>query len=150
MYYELVYNSVAHPARLSAAALESILAGARKTNHELDVTGVLLYSHGEFVQLLEGPREAVRHIYYDIIYHDPRHRMAAVVWEQAIAQRGFAGWSMGFARPKDLDAARTPGLEGYRDLGVAGLDFSGAGSLGRQFLLSIYEQMAPPAAPQAA
>ena len=141
MLYELVYNSVAVPLDLPDIALEHILAGARRQNREAGVTGLLLFHGGDFVQLLEGTREAVGHIYHDIIVHDRRHRAVNLCWQQAVETRSFTGWSMGYTSPAALDPAQTPHLEGFLAGGVAALDLSGPASKGRFLLMSIYAQM---------
>ncbi|MBS0338756.1 MAG: BLUF domain-containing protein [Proteobacteria bacterium] len=139
--FELVYNSIAVPGEFPEAELEHILIGARRTNAELGITGVLLYCRGEFVQLLEGPREAVEHVYHDIIVRDRRHRGVTLDWEQAVARRSFAGWSMGFARTGDPAAPGAAAMEGYLAGGISGLDLSGPASTGRTLLVSIYAQL---------
>ena len=103
---------------------------------------MLLFSRGEFVQLLEGERHAVERLYSDFIVNDSRHAAPTVAWTQDIEQRGFAEWAMGFSRGDGL-AAATPGLEGYLADGLAGLDLSGPASTGRKLLIAINEQMRP-------
>lgn len=143
MLIELVYNSVAVPKAFPEVELQKILAGARKHNAELGITGVLLYHGGEFVQLLEGPRAAVEHVYRDVILRDRRHAAVNLDWEQEITRRGFAEWSMGFARGDAHagDPGAAPVLAGHLPGGIAGLDLSGPGSAGRTLLLSIYASM---------
>lgn len=57
---------------LSEVALKPILATARNNNAVLDVTGLLLYIDGGFLQVLEGQRD-VLHELYETIARDPRH-----------------------------------------------------------------------------
>jgi hypothetical protein len=139
--YELVYTSVARKG-VGVAELEHILVTARQRNIEAGVTGLLLFSRGEFVQLLEGLQKDVERIYNDFIALDQKHGAPAIAWTQNIAQRNFAEWSMGFSRCKGL-AATTPGLEGYLAGGLASLDMSGPASTGRKLLLAIYAQISP-------
>lgn len=138
--YELVYNSVSVPIDMGQDKLARILAGARRRNRELGITGLLLYHQGEFLQLLEGEKQAVLDLYHRIIAPDARHRHASVCWEDPIKQRGFADWSMGFSSAQDLDPP-PPGMEGYLDGGLAALDLSGPASTGRKALLAIYDLM---------
>jgi hypothetical protein len=141
MFYELVYHSIATPTDNGADELARIVAGARKRNIELGNTGVLLYQGGAFVQLLEGTRDAVRHVYYDIICLDRRHRAMEVDYEQSVEQRGFANWTKGFADLPMPDSTSPPVLtdkiEGY----LPELDFSGPVSTGRRLLAAIYRQL---------
>ena len=59
---------------------------------------------GRFLQVLEGPRAAVRHLYYHRILSDQRHHHCHVLGEGPWPERSFATWKMGFrhAQPGDL------------------------------------------------
>jgi hypothetical protein len=140
MLHELVYTSISYgpaPQRM----LEEILASSRRNNLRLDITGVLLYENGSYVQLLEGPREAVRLLYYGTIALDVRHRSTHVCWEYPIATRGFGNWQMGFARGADL-ASLAGHDEGYLGSQMPALDLSSPASTGRKLLHAIYASMA--------
>jgi hypothetical protein len=56
--HRIVYVSAAVQ-KMSAADLHDLLLVARANNSVNDVTGALLYADGDFIQLLEGPREKV-------------------------------------------------------------------------------------------
>jgi hypothetical protein len=141
MDYELIYTSISVPYEIAESELEYILIGARRKNLELGITGLLLFHSGEFIQLLEGSREAVEEVYNRHILPDRRHRKVEVCWQAPIEQRSFAQWSMGYVPLKDVDRAGYPGIEGYLAGGVAALDLSGPESFGRKFLLSFYARM---------
>ena len=141
MLHELVYNSYASTRKVEEATLRAILASSRRNNARVQVTGLLLYHGGQYVQLLEGRREAVHHIFH-LIMQDTRHRNLRICWETGIRQRNFADWRMGFARRADLDALPESPPEGYLAGGIASLDLSTPASVGRKLLLSIYESMA--------
>ncbi len=141
MLSELVYSSVATKQDMGEADLESLLATSRAYNLRAGITGILLFHRREFLQLIEGEQEVVNSLYYDRIASDRRHRSLLVCWEAPVAQRSFADWSMGFARPEGFDSAQTPGLKGYLKSGLQGLDLSGPQSVGRSLLQSIYRQM---------
>lgn len=136
-FIELVYVSSADPASISEQVLSDILASARKRNAEFGVTGVLLYQAGTFVQLLEGPADAVRHIYHDRICQDRRHGGLVLCWEQNISQRGFPDWSMGYFGGGRLADAAGACLPSWIESGLAGLDLSGPDSTGRRLLRSL-------------
>ncbi len=89
----LLYVSDAVQA-MDDAALEALIAPCRNKNHRLGVTGVLFYSAGHFIQLLEGERSVVRSL-FDTIRKDPRHRDVQLLLLRTIPQRVFADWSMG-------------------------------------------------------
>jgi hypothetical protein len=73
---------------------ESILAKSRARNPEMGITGVLCQSGDIFIQVLEGGRMAVNQLYNQIV-RDERHRDVVVLHYEEIAERRFAGWTMG-------------------------------------------------------
>jgi hypothetical protein len=64
-------------------------------NTRLGITGVLVYSDGNFMQVIEGP-DLVTHALYDRIKLDDRHRDVTSVNIQALEAREFQGWSMAY------------------------------------------------------
>jgi hypothetical protein len=80
---------------LSDADLEALLAQSREKNGRLKVTGILLYKDGDIMQLIEGPREAVRNL-ATTIYADRRHQGIIQLLERNISAREFPNWSMEF------------------------------------------------------
>lgn len=91
---QLIYTSV-ETEQVSIAELESILFVSRKNNTEADITGMLLYREGSFIQVLEGPKSAVEDT-YSIIQKDKRHRNVSKLYESNIAHRDFPNWAMAF------------------------------------------------------
>ena len=102
--YHLIYQSQwMEP--MDATSLDALLQQCRTYNQQHDITGVLLHTpEGRFLQVLEGPRAAVRHLYYHGILSDMRHHHCQVLGEGSWPQRSFATWAMGFrpALPADL------------------------------------------------
>ena len=102
--YHLIYQSQwMEP--MGAATLDTLLRQCRAYNRQHDITGVLLHTpDGRFLQVLEGPRAAVRHLYYHAILSDPRHHHCQVLGEGPWPTRSFGTWTMGFrpAQPADL------------------------------------------------
>jgi hypothetical protein len=100
-----------------SADLEVMLAKARAKNGALDVTGLLLYVDGGFLQILEGEKDVLADLYAKIA-QDPRHWDAKVLLN-CEAQRNFGEWSMGFkALNNDADDA---GLIGVTQAAIGGL-----------------------------
>jgi hypothetical protein len=89
--------------------LTEILNEARENNSAKDVTGVLLYSEGTFIQVLEGEPEAIEQIFARI-YLDRRHKNIIKLIDKPLEERNFAEWAMGFTTP---DAEKVRELEGY-------------------------------------
>jgi len=106
--FHLIYLSSA-VAPFSAADLQALLEISRRNNTASDVTGLLLYRDGDFLQVIEG-EEAVLDQLYAKISRDPRHRRLTVLFRESIPSREFKDWSMGFR-----DLSSTPG-QGFNDL----------------------------------
>jgi hypothetical protein len=102
--YHLIYQSQAL-GEFGAPELAALLHRGRVHNQANNISGVLLHTaDGRFLQVLEGPKTAVRHLFYHVILSDTRHFHCQIISEGACAQRSFAGWTMGcrVARSQDL------------------------------------------------
>ncbi|MFD1469830.1 BLUF domain-containing protein [Hymenobacter caeli] len=92
--YQVLYRSrTAEP--WSVTQLQALLNKSRHYNAAHGITGLLLYSDGCFVQVLEGPENAVRTLYANI-QQDPRHTQLLTIREGLGPRRYFADWSMDF------------------------------------------------------
>jgi hypothetical protein len=102
LLYHLVYQSTA-TTPLSDDDLEALLKQSRAWNTAHGLTGVLLYCHGEIMQVLEGTEQEVHYIFRRI-ERDYRHRSVTRLSDGPIAQRNFSQWSMGFkaVEPQDF------------------------------------------------
>ncbi len=96
--------------RLGDTGLRDILHRSRERNPARGLTGALLFDGERFVQLLEGPREAVQAL-AERIRADPRHEGLTVVVEGPAegGLRRCATWQMGYADP-DAVASFEAGL----------------------------------------
>ncbi len=93
MLVRLLYASrSAQPA--NAELTEGILAQSRARNPALGITGILCQSGDIFMQVLEGGRGPVNALYNQIV-RDDRHKDVVVLHYGEIAERRFAGWTMG-------------------------------------------------------
>ena len=106
--HRLVYQSAA-TVPLSETELSAILRQSREWNTAHALTGVLLYSHGDIMQVLEGPEKEVRHI-FGRISRDSRHGHVTKLSDGPIRHRHFPQWSMGF---KIVEPANLAQLKGY-------------------------------------
>jgi hypothetical protein len=79
-----------------------ILAVSRRNNAHAGLTGLLYGDDQRFMQVLEGPEDAVEAAYARI-KTDPRHCAAVILSRRTIEEREFGPWEM---------AARAPGEEG--------------------------------------
>lgn len=87
--------------KIDARQLRDILSVSRVNNPARQITGVLCYGPGVFLQCLEGPREAVNALYGKIV-GDPRNKEVTLLEYDDIAERVFGEWSMAYVRAEDL------------------------------------------------
>lgn len=92
-------------------ALADLLAQSRSSNHDHDLTGMLLYRRGRFFQVLEGPDDAVRDLMTKI-RRDPRHTDVRVLLTEHLEERRFSEWTMGY---EPIGVPTTPVPDGFRD-----------------------------------
>jgi hypothetical protein len=93
---QLMYVSTASWT-LGESELTAILDISRANNRERSITGLLLHLDHGFLQILEGPEDAVLELFGDI-ERDARHLGIRVLIQQHISERLFGDWSMGFDR----------------------------------------------------
>ena len=72
-----------------------ILQTAHQFNPTQQLTGVMMFRGGTFLQLLEGPEDNVRALYAKIS-KDPRHKNLMVLMERHTDSRLFEDWSMAY------------------------------------------------------
>lgn len=115
----LMYVSKSRQA-LTSDQMDELLETARYNNARNGITGLLLYTADSFIQVLEGPEEAVGKT-FDAIRKDPRHRDITVLIRDRIEARSFPGWAMGYeTRP----SAATPTAQGWFSLSESALDIA--------------------------
>lgn len=103
MLVRLMYASRATAAPADGD-LAAILKISREHNPPEGITGLLCFTDGVFVQVLEGGRDAVNARYKHIV-QDKRHRDVILLGYEEIAERGFAGWTMGQVNLSRLNPA---------------------------------------------
>jgi hypothetical protein len=87
--------------------LRAIIEVAAKKNAQRNITGMMLYSEGNVLQVLEGEKEILQQT-FDTIQTDPRHNGIIVLIEKEIPAREFAGWHLGFKRISTADLENFP------------------------------------------
>ena len=93
MYY-IIYLS-AGVNWFTQAELEALLAISNTQNRLNNITGLLLYADGNFIQLLEGDEATVKAVYKKIS-SDQRHKGVTHIASGNLAARNFPDWAMGF------------------------------------------------------
>jgi CheY-like chemotaxis protein len=90
--FQLLYYSQATSSP-SEAELYALLSQARQANAARQITGVLVYQHGHYIQVLEGPEAEVRALYARI-QQDPRHTRVTTISEVTDCPRYLGHWRM--------------------------------------------------------
>lgn len=75
--------------------MKSILTASRRNNASDAITGLLMFNGKRFMQVLEGPPEAVQATFARIC-GDRRHRAPVLLSQTAVSHREFGDWSMGY------------------------------------------------------
>jgi FAD-dependent sensor of blue light len=109
MFFLVYVSSAVVP--FTRPELDALLAKSHENNGKSDISGMLLYKDGNFMQVLEGAEAAVRALYAKI-GRDTRHRGLITLLHGPLAHRQFPAWSMGF---RDLNAADVLPLPGYNE-----------------------------------
>jgi hypothetical protein len=109
----LVYVSLADH-MFTDDELKGLLQEARDNNQKLNVTGMLLYRDGFFIQALEGEDDVVERLYADIA-KDPRHKNVLKVCKDPVTTRSFPDWSMGFNKMSTASLDQVPGYTTFLD-----------------------------------
>lgn len=105
--YQLIYVSTATE-KMSDAVLNNLLQQARKKNERLDITGMLLYFEGNFMQIIEGSESVIKELFEDI-QKDVRHMGIITLEQGAIPRRSFRDWTMGFKKASLSELNNMPG-----------------------------------------
>lgn len=108
--FSLLYVSSASKL-FSREDLVTLLAKARANNSALDVSGILLYKGGNFMQVLEGDEQVVKDLQSKIA-KDVRHHGMLVLLQQHRPEREFSQWSMAF---RDLEHDSDELGDGYSE-----------------------------------
>ncbi len=104
-------SSVEH---LNGEEIETLLAQSRKNNLEKDITGLLMYTDGDFLQVIEGPKPAMLDL-FETIKKDPRHKRIITISNIEVNQRHFPNWNMGFCASHYEELRK---INGYEDINL--------------------------------
>jgi len=141
MLVEFLYNSASVSSQLTNMDLDHILASARRRNVAEEITGMLLYYRGEFVQILEGEKKSVENIYDKFISPDLRHTALNKVHQNTISHRSFSEWSMGFIGAQEIESRMPSSAIGILMNMLTNEAKSKPLSFGLNAFVSIYNQM---------
>lgn len=101
--YSLLYFSTIKSDVLESE-IEKIWKKSQSFNAEQDITGMLIFSNGIFMQVLEGDKDNVESL-FDAIEQDARHENIVALARETIPNRNFAEWSMAYKALDKLDVS---------------------------------------------
>ena len=73
--------------------IPDLLQQVRLANARQEFTGMLLYIHGSFLQVLEGQPDRIDAVFSRIL-GDERHTQVTLIARESILERAFEGWTM--------------------------------------------------------
>ena len=120
----LVYISSATQLPNQSELLD-ILAVSRENNKHNNLTGMLLYGEGSFMQLLEGDADEL-HKTFKAIEADIRHKNVMIMTEGDIENRIFPDWSMGFKSVNTQEMKQLSAYVNPKELGLIDAERSNA------------------------
>ncbi len=94
MRYVISYVSTVNP-DLSEIDIENLMAYVKIHNNTLDITGILIYSDGNFFQVLEGKKEIIKKL-FGRIKKDQRHYNIIKMLDKEITDGSFSEYHSSF------------------------------------------------------
>lgn len=94
MHYAISYVSTTSK-KLTETEIEKILEFTKNWNNDNNITGILLFSEGNFFQVLEGDKELLNDL-FSRIESDPRHHNVTRIFGKEIESAKFDGYSANF------------------------------------------------------
>jgi hypothetical protein len=108
----LLYCSQAK-AESNQKTVDEILLSSRKNNKTAGLTGVLIHGGGLYMQVLEGPEQAVLRTYVKIL-EDKRHTDSRIIHISPVKERLFNNWTMGVIEGDHLTFEHVATLRAHR------------------------------------
>ena len=119
MVFRLIYLSTASK-DISTEVLKEIFDRARENNQRDGITGLTAFHRFSFIQVLEGPKPAVKAC-FDRIKVNPHHHGITIVWEDDGTERLFEDYAMAYVEVSDAEKKRFARNKDLRDLFDASL-----------------------------
>ena len=136
MHFLIYTSSASH--LMSDFDLTNLLEHCRIRNAQDNITGMLLYKEGSFMQALEGHKDTVFQT-YERIQKDTRHKDIFLLRERGIENRSFSGWSMGFRTVNAADLKDIPGFSHRSGEVFSSPAFTGKPHIALKLLKSFHE-----------
>ncbi len=138
---EILYCSVAVPLLQTKIQLDRILAAAHRRNLAAGITGMLMYYGGEFIQILEGPKQSIHQTFENHISKAAGHTAVNIVCRNEISNRSFGDWTMGFIGSAEIESIIHFSLSGVLMNMLTAEAKKRSLSVGVRGFVSIYNQM---------
>lgn len=90
----IVYVSSASE-KLTEAEIHEILDYSKDWNNQHDITGILLFSEGNFLQVIEGEQTVLQNLFSNI-KSDTRHKNMIKIFEKEIHREAYDGYDSEF------------------------------------------------------
>jgi hypothetical protein len=114
----LIYRSTSSEKVISNEALRDLMRQATDANRASGITGLLILSGNQFLQVLEGPSDAVNQLFGRIM-RDKRHKDIQLLTFEQIGPTYFDDWNMYLVDlfdlpkgPREYLARKYPSREG--------------------------------------
>jgi hypothetical protein len=102
--FQILYLSFAeeHIYKTIDVELANILENSRISNISNNITGMLVYHEGAFIQLIEGDKESIVSLFGRIAL-DTRHKDLKILLKRESPERIFTDWSMAHKKIEEED-----------------------------------------------
>ncbi|MFD2564440.1 BLUF domain-containing protein [Aquimarina rubra] len=94
MWRTISYVSTADPS-LTNAEVNELFKFVKKNNNSKNITGILMYSDGNFFQVLEGEKDQIQSLFEKILL-DSRHYDVIKIFDRAIPNCSFSQYHSSF------------------------------------------------------
>ena len=94
--HSLMYSSLADPA-LTVTDINQMVESARRHNEQQQITGLLLFHEGSFLQVIEGDRKEISNLFEKKLLRDSRHSAVSLFHDCALVERQFRYWHLAFS-----------------------------------------------------
>ncbi|WP_378182885.1 BLUF domain-containing protein [Aquimarina sp. SS2-1] len=94
MWRTISYVSTAAPS-LTNSDLSTLFEYVKENNNSRNITGILMYSDGNFFQVLEGENELIHDLFVKIL-EDSRHYNVIKIFDREIANCSFSKYHSSF------------------------------------------------------
>ncbi len=119
MEHSICYLSKEIPSSSDSGYLD-LFDSLVKFNLENNITGVLLFNEGFFLQVLEGKKEILQNL-IQIIQRDSRHKEMLIILDKPINNRIFKDYSTGFSIIDNTESIKD--LNSYLSLNHSGKEY---------------------------